>query len=133
MMDAGEVEIARDELRWLLDGCGDLLEAHQLLGELAWLDGDIPLARGHFGYAYRIGVAAMPGGGLSGRLPYERPANQSFFESSKALVACLRQLKRHRAAREVIVQVLKLDPADPLGFKAMLVEIADNKPPADKC
>ena len=35
MLAAGENEVARDELRWLLDGCPDFIAAHRMLGELA--------------------------------------------------------------------------------------------------
>ena len=52
MIDAGEVDVAVDELRWLLSGCSDFVDAHRLLGELALSENDLPLARAHFGYAY---------------------------------------------------------------------------------
>src|SRR4051812_10256221 len=54
MIDAGEVEIALDELRWLLNGCQDFMAAHRTLGDLAVETGDLRLARGHYGYAYQI-------------------------------------------------------------------------------
>ena len=56
MIEAGETEVARDELQWLLGGCTDLIDAHKTLGEIALVEHDLPLARGHFGYAYQIGV-----------------------------------------------------------------------------
>ncbi len=59
MVAAGETEIARDELRWLLSECHDFLAAHKLLGDLALADNDVRLARGHFGYAYQIGLKAI--------------------------------------------------------------------------
>src|SRR5262245_42144351 len=55
MVEHGETEIAVDELRWLLNGCSDFIDAHRLLGELALGAEDFPLARGHFGYAFRLG------------------------------------------------------------------------------
>src|SRR5687768_14077660 len=81
MLAAGEIDIARDELIWLLEGCRDFVTAHKLLGELAAAEGDVKLARAHFGYAWQIGVAALPAGGLDGPLPYARPANQAFLEA----------------------------------------------------
>ena len=62
MMEAGEVDIAIDELRWLLSGCSDFIEAHRLLGELALAENDLPLARAHFGYAYSLYVSSIAGG-----------------------------------------------------------------------
>ena len=51
--------MAIDELRWLLEVCRDMIEAHFLLGKLAVeAEHDVPLARGHFGYAYQLGVKA---------------------------------------------------------------------------
>lgn len=118
MLAAGETEIAVDELRWLLDGCGDFVAAHRLLGEQALADGDVRLARGHFGYAYEIGLSAMPQRGLDAPLPYRLPANRAFLESAKGLAWCLGQLGKRRLGRSVVEQLLKCDPTDPLGVKA---------------
>ena len=87
MLDAGEIDVAVDELRWLLEGCKGLLEAHRLLGEVALADGDLPLARAHFGYGYELGVKALPAAGLQGTLPYSRPANRPFLEAGKGRAA----------------------------------------------
>lgn len=118
MLDAGEVEVAVDELRWLLDGCSDFVAAHRLLGELALADGDLRLARGHFGHAYNICVSALPPQGLPGPLPYRFPVNQGFFESAKGLAWCLHELDRRELALGVLEQMLTCDPTDPLGLRA---------------
>ncbi|MFM8704900.1 MAG: hypothetical protein ACKOHG_13725, partial [Planctomycetia bacterium] len=54
MVEAGETEIARDELVWLLSECPDHLDAHVQLGLIALEDGVPKLARGHFGSAYEL-------------------------------------------------------------------------------
>lgn len=118
MLAAGENEIAIDELRWLLDGCGDFIAAHRLLGELALADGDLKLARGHFGYAYEIGLSALPPRGFEGPLPYRLAANQALLESAKGLAWCLHELGKPKLARRVLGQLLLLDPSDPLGVRA---------------
>ena len=49
MIAAGETDVAADELRWLLEVCRDMIEAHFLLGKLAAeAQQDVPLARGPF-------------------------------------------------------------------------------------
>jgi len=126
MLDAGEIEVAVDELRWLLDGCNELLEAHQLLGEIALADGDLPLARAHLGSAYELGLKALPKGGLPGRLPYARTANQAFFAAGRALAWCLDRSGESELAAEVVGQLLALDPSDPLDVKKLL------PPPPDR-
>lgn len=120
MIAGGEHEIAVDELRWLLNGCSDCLEAHRLLGELALAAGDVPLARAHFGYAYKLGSDACERIAGQGPLPYRLPANQGFHESGKALVGCLLQLGKREMAAEVVDRLLACDPADPLGVRALL-------------
>jgi hypothetical protein len=120
MIDAGEVEIAVDELRWLLGGCSDFIDAHKTLGELALLDGDVPLARGHFGYAYRLGSKAIEQAGIRGPLPYRLPANQAFHEAGKGLAYCLKQLEKPEMLQEVVELLLACDPADPLGVGGFL-------------
>jgi tetratricopeptide (TPR) repeat protein len=120
MLDAREIDVAVDELRWLLEGCHALLEAHKLLGEIAAADGDLALARGHFGYAYQLGVEALPPAGLPGVLPYERPANQAFFQAGKGLAWCLIKQGHRDLAEDVVQQLVRLDPSDPLGLKDLI-------------
>jgi hypothetical protein len=125
MVAEGEIEIATDELRWLLSGCHDFIDAHRLLGELALADDDIALARGHFGIAYQLGAKAA--GDLKGTLPHRLAGNQSFHESGKGLVWCLWKLGKDELASEVAATLLRLDPADALGIKRLTAELAASK------
>jgi tetratricopeptide (TPR) repeat protein len=120
MLESGEVEIARDELRWLLEGCSDFIQAHRLLGDLALADGELKLARGHFGYAFQIGRSALPLEASSARLPYRLPANQPLLESAKALAWCLHELGKTDQALDVLRELLRWDPDDPLGVQVWL-------------
>ncbi len=46
MIAEGETEVAIDELRWLLEVCRDMIEAHAMLGRLAAENAhDLELAR----------------------------------------------------------------------------------------
>lgn len=119
MLEAGEFDIARDELRWLLDGCTDFVDAHHLLGEIAFAEGDFSLARGHFGYVHRICTAAFPGEKLTGTLPAALPGNRLFFESGKALAYCLHELKLTAQALQLLDELRRLDPGDPLELAAL--------------
>ena len=120
MLDAGEVNLALIELRWLLEECKELLEAHKLLGEIAFADGDLTLARSHFGRAYELGLKAFPKGGPPGPLPYARSPNRAFFEAGRGLARCLAGLGESKLAAEVVGQLLALDPGDPLAVKHLL-------------
>jgi hypothetical protein len=115
MLDAGEGDVARDECRWLLEGCTDCIDAHRLLGEIALAENDLPLARGHFGYAYRLGAKALEAAATRGPLPYRLQANRAFLESGKGLAFCLKHLGKPEMAAEVVEALLACDPADPLG------------------
>ncbi len=79
MIAASETEIARDELRWLISECHNFLAAHTLLGDLAMAENDVRLARGHFGYAYQIGLKAIDAAGHVKPLPSRHAANRAFF------------------------------------------------------
>lgn len=120
MLDAGEPEVARDECLWLLQGCSDCLDAHRILGEIALSENDLSLARGHFGYAFRLGTKAIEQAGRVGVVPYLLPANQAFLESGKALAWCLKRLDKREMAGEVIDELLRLDPDDSLGVRNLL-------------
>jgi hypothetical protein len=123
MLEAGEIDVAVDELRWLLEGCSDLVRAHQLLGEIALEEGDFRLARGHFGYVFDICRAAFPPKGLPGPLPYRLPDNQALHESAKGLALCLEQLSNRDLARNVLREMTRWDPSDPLAAAAMLAQL----------
>lgn len=116
MIAAGEMEIARDELRWLLADCHDFLAAHKLLGDVALADNDVRLARGHFGYAYQIGLQAIDRAGAK-TMPFRHAANQPFHEAGKGLAMCLLKLGKRGLARDVIRRLLELDPSDPLNVR----------------
>ena len=126
MIEAGETEVAFDELRWLLSGCADCLDAHLLLGELAVKEkNDIPLARGHFGYAYQLGHRAWRRAGGPTPVAYSQPANRSFHEAGRSLAWCLEKLGKRAMAVEIVDTLLLLDPSDPLSVKAWLAQIQD--------
>jgi hypothetical protein len=120
MVDAGEIDVAVDECRWLLQGCSDCLDAHRILGEIALGEHDLPLARGHFGYAYRLGVKALERAGARGPLPYRLKANQGFLEAAKGLAWCLKEMNKPELAAEVVETMLGCDPSDPLGVRDLL-------------
>jgi len=120
MIAAGETEIALDELRWLLCECRDFLAAHKLLGDLALAAGDFRLARGHYGYAYKLGIAAIDRPGTIDALPSDRAANQAFFAAGQGLVNCLTQLGKPGLAKEVAARLLKLDQRDLLKIKQIV-------------
>ena len=122
MVASGEHDIARDELRWLLEGCSDNIAGHELLGELAMQADDVPLARGHFGYAYYIGSRAIKRAGLPTPLPFEHPANQSFFAAGKGLAYCLLELEKRDMATEVVEFLCRCDPRDPLNLRGLLAD-----------
>ncbi len=124
MIDAGETDVAIDELRWLLGACHDTIEAHFLLGKLAVeVDHDVPLARGHFGTGYQLGLHPLRRAQLPTPVPALHPANRMFYESGRGLAWCLRELGKSDMALEVVEQMLALDPDDPLGLASWLDEI----------
>jgi hypothetical protein len=122
---AGELEVAIDELRWLVGGCSEFIEAHTLLGELALAEGeDVALARGHFGVAVQLGLKALTRAkAAGGPLPYSQRANRGVFEAARGLVWCLGTLKLFDKAEEVVTSVVKLDPRDPLELRKLLDEL----------
>ena len=117
MIDAGEFDVARDELVWILSGCHDFIHAHRVLGELALAEEDVPLARGHFGTAYRLGTAALKKAGKNAKLPYSLEANREFYEAGKGLAWCLKLLDKDRLSEEIVDELLRRDPSDPLDLK----------------
>jgi hypothetical protein len=120
MIEGGASDVAQEELRWLLDGCSDFLEAHYLLGLLAVDEQqDLELARSHFGYAYQLGLAALRRAGSPRPVPYRAESNQPFLEAGKGLAYCLRELGKPVMAAEVLDELIRLDADSPLGLKEM--------------
>jgi hypothetical protein len=122
MLAAGETEIARDEIVWLLSECPDFLEGHVHLGLIALEDGDKKLARGHFGRAYELCLRAIDAAGdpPPKPLPHALPGNQPFYEAAKGLVHCLLETGRKKVAMDVCRRIAPLDPADPLGIQQLV-------------
>jgi tetratricopeptide (TPR) repeat protein len=120
MIAAGETDVARDELRWLLDECHDFIEAHALLGDLALAENDFKLARGHYGYAYQLGLRAIERTKDAIHLSASNPANRPLFQAGKCLVQCLLKMGKRGLAQDVVKRLAQLDPNDPLGLRSML-------------
>ena len=120
MVEAGETEIARDELVWLLSECPDFLEAHVQLGLIALEENDPKLARGHFGRAYELCLRAVEAAGHPRPLPYALAGNKPLHEAAKGLVHCLLETGRRTVAQDVCRRIAPLDPTDPLGIARLL-------------
>ena len=123
MIEAGETDVAIDELRWLLSGCAEFISAHVLLGELARSTGDIPLARGHYGAGYQLALQTLRRAKMPKPVLYSQLANQPFFEAGQGLAWSLETLGKPQMAEEVVSTLVELDPADPLRLKSMLDEM----------
>ena len=120
MVEAGETEIARDELVWLLSECPDFLEAHVHLGLIALEEHDPKLARGHFGRAFELCQRAIEAAGGPRPLPYALAGNRPLHEAAKGLVHCLLETGRKQLAQDVGRRLAPLDPTDPLGIARLL-------------
>jgi hypothetical protein len=125
MIGAGELDVAIDELRWLVGGCSEFIEAHALLGELALAtDEDVALARGHFGVAVQLGLKALQRAkAATGPLPYGQPANRPFYEAARGLVWCLGKSGLWDKVDELMATLRKLESSDPLGIRKMADEL----------
>lgn len=119
MLDAGETDVAREELVWLLSECPDFMEAHLRLGLIALEEDDPRLARGHFGRAVELGFRALEAADNPRPLPAALPGNEPFFSAAKGLVHALVESGRRPLALDTARRVASLDPPDPLGILAV--------------
>jgi hypothetical protein len=104
----GDVEAARDALRFALQGCGDNLWVHVALGRMALAEFRDPrLARGHFGYAFELVQRVLPPG-FRGTLPRERLANRPYYDAIDGLAACYDALDKPREAEALRDQARRL-------------------------
>jgi hypothetical protein len=122
MIEAGETDVAIDELRWLVGGCSEFIAAHALLGELAIAEGDFALARGHFGFAVELGLKALQRAKVNGPLLVSQPANRAFHEAGRGLVTSLVKLGMTQKAIDLVPDLVRLDPSDPLKLRALVDE-----------
>jgi hypothetical protein len=129
MIEAGESDIALDELRWLLSGCSEFIAAHVMLGDLARSIGDTPLARGHYGAGYQLGLQTLRRAKMPKPMLSAQPANRPFFEAGRGLAWSLEKLGKPQMAEEVVTTLAELDPADPLTLRAMLDEMRSGGAP----
>jgi hypothetical protein len=129
MIEAGETDIALDELRWLLSGCAEFVAAHVLLGDIARDMNDLPLARGHYGAGYQLGLQTLRREKMPKPFLYSQLANQSFFEAGRGLVWSLEKLGKPQMAEEVMSTLIELDPSDPVQLKTLLDELRSGGAP----
>jgi hypothetical protein len=125
MINGGELEIARDELLYLVGDCRAFLEAHNLLGELALEENDLAVARGHFGFAYEIGLDSLPKG-FRGILPANIDYNRPFFLAGRGLARCLIARGQKPEGREVLVQLSRFDPREE-AVKSLLKDLDEQE------
>jgi hypothetical protein len=124
MIAGGEIDIAIDELRWLVDGCREMISAHYLLGRLAVeVDHDLPLARGHFGFGYELGMRALKRNKMPVPVPADHPANRPMYDAGRGLAWCLHEMDMSVLALEVLEKLIACDPRDPLGLKSWIDQI----------
>ena len=124
MIAAGEQDVAIDELRWLIENCTDWIEAHYLLGKLAVeTQGDVPLGRAHFGFGYQLGERALRRADNPTPVPAMHPANRPWFDAGRGLAWCLAELGKRDMALEVVENLLRCDPADPLNLREWIDDI----------
>jgi hypothetical protein len=128
MVEAGETEIARDELRWLLSDCSEFIAAHVLLGNVAVTESDLPLARGHFGAGYQLGLQTLRRAKMPKPLLYSQPANRPFFEAGRGLVWTLEKLGKSPMSDEIVKTLLELDVSDPLRLRGLIDELRSGGP-----
>ncbi|MSR56299.1 MAG: tetratricopeptide repeat protein [Planctomycetaceae bacterium] len=126
MIAAGELDIARDELLYLVSDCRGFLEAHNLLGELALEEHNVSLAQGHFGFAYEIGVDSLPPG-FRGRLPANKEYNGAFFLAGRGVARCLIARGQIDKGREVLELLARLDPQEAT-IRGLLAELKEREP-----
>jgi len=129
MIETGETDVALDELRWLLSGCSEFIAAHVLLGDIARDTNDLPLARGHYGAGYQLGLQTLRRAKMPKPVLYSQLANQSFFEAGRGLVWSLEKLGKPQMAEEVVSTLVELDPSDPLHVRALLDELRSGGAP----
>ena len=128
MIEGGEIEIALDELRFLLSGCSDFIEAHALLGEIAAqgttdADIDMELARGHFGYGFQLGERAIDITNCPGPIPGSERANAPWYDAAFGLVWCFEKQGKWAMADRIVAIACGMDPTDPAGIRAMLDDL----------
>jgi len=123
MIESGELDVALDELRWLLSGCAEFIPAHVLLGDIARDMNDLPLARAHYGAGYQLGLQALRREKMPKPVLYSQLANQSFFEAGRGLVWALEKLKKPQMAEEVMGGLIELDQSDPMQLRLLLDEL----------
>lgn len=125
MISGGEQEIARDELLYLVSDCRGFLDAHNLLAELALEEGDIGIARGHFGFGYECCLQAIPPG-FKGRIPSNRAVNTPFFAAGRGLARCLIAQGKLADGREVLEKLQRFDTNDE-STKSLLAELKERE------
>ncbi len=124
--EAGDVEHARDLLDELLARDLRCIEARALLAAMAFSVLPREALRYHES-GVRIGDLSFPPD-FRGVLPWSWPGNQPFLRCLHGYGLCLWRLKRFDEALPALERLLRLDPADHQGVRAILDAVQRRQP-----
>lgn len=129
-LDAGDLKKARQVFNGILKECPFFIDAYNHLAAVEWDSGNIAAAENYYFKAYEIGRSVLPGD-FRGKLPWGWIDNRPFLRSLHGLA--LVKLRRGDAgtARELLIQLVKLDPDDHLGARMILDDIKKGTVPWD--
>jgi hypothetical protein len=89
----------------------------------------LPLARGHYGAGYQLGLQTLRRAKMPKPLLCEQPANRAFFEAGRGLAWSLEKQGKPQMADEIATTLTELDPSDPMSLRAMLDELRSGGAP----
>ena len=123
MIEAGETDVAIDELRWLVERLQRIHRGPRAVGRAGTGRGRLR-ARPR---TLRLRGAARPQGAPAGegelaRSPYSQPANRAFYEAGRGLATSLVKLGMTEKAVDLVEDLVRLDPSDPLKLRALFDE-----------
>lgn len=129
-LDVGDLKKARQIFNSILKECPYFIDALNHLAAVEWDGGNLAAAENHYSKAYEIGHSVLPGD-FRGKLPWGWIDNRPFLRSLHGLALVKLRRGDARAARDLLLRLIKLDPDDRLGARMILDDIKKGTVPWD--
>lgn len=126
--EAGRSGRARGILWQCLEYDIACLDAHAHLGNFASAEGDWPRAKRHWEVGVRIGDWSL-GENFDGVLSWALPNNRPFFRCLHGLGLATWRLGDPAAAKKIFERMIRLNPSDNQGVRALLAAIVAGEEP----
>lgn len=130
-LEKGDINKAVEIFKHMLNKCPYFIDALNHLAITEWGRGNLAAAEEYYTKAYNVGRSVLPED-FKGKLPWSWPDNRPYLLTIHSLGIVKLRCGDIAGTRKLLQWLLKLDPDDNLGARAILEDIKNETKPWDE-